>query len=263
MDDWRSYDGVAAVYARIHGPRMAEPGRDLLALAGVGADTTVLDVGTGTGAVGRAAAELGATAVGVDPSIGMLRAGRVAGAATPVAAAEAIDLPFRDGTFEVVAAGFVLAHFLRPETALYDMVRVTRPGGRVALSAWADGVDAFGQTWLELIHEVVPKELLEPSVAKAVPHRDRFRRRDAIEQVLHDAGLAHVRTEPALYEWRYARDDYVDGLQTWATARFARGMLGEAGWSAFMERARAVFAERFPDPLHDRRDVILAVGTKP
>ncbi len=30
-----------------------------------------------------------------------------------------------------------------------------------------------------------------------------------------------------------------------------------------MQRARSTFASRFPDPLHDRRDVILAVGTKP
>ena len=31
---------------------------------------------------------------------------------------------------------------------------------------------------------------------------------------------------------------------------------------AFLERARTTFAERFPDPLHDTRDVMLAIGTK-
>jgi hypothetical protein len=48
----------------------------------------------------------------------------------------------------------------------------------------------------------------------------------------------------------------------WATGRFVRQMLGENDWAAFMERVRATFAERFPDPLHDRRDVLLAIGTK-
>jgi SAM-dependent methyltransferase len=181
----------------------------------------------------------------------------------PVALAEAIDLPFRDATFDVVTAGFVLAHFARPETAVFDLIRVLRGGGRIALSAWSDGPDAYTEAWRELIFEVVPRELLEPSIERAIPTHDRFRRREPIELLLHDAGLAHVRTEPVAYEWRYGRDEFVDGLQTWAVARFAREMLGEPGWAGFMERAHARFAERFPDPLHDRRDVLLAVGTKP
>ena len=40
------------------------------------------------------------------------------------------------------------------------------------------------------------------------------------------------------------------------------GVLGESGWQAFMERARTTFAEQFPDPLNDFREVILAVGTR-
>jgi hypothetical protein len=42
-----------------------------------------------------------------------------------------------------------------------------------------------------------------------------------------------------------------------------RSMLGDAGWTAFRERARVTFAERFSDPLNDFRDVNLAVATKP
>lgn len=259
MNDWRSYDEVAEIYARVHAPRLAEPARDLVTLAGVGPGMTVLDVGTGTGAVAMAANGAGAVVTGVDPSVRMLQH---ADGGARMAAAEAIDLPFRDGQFDVVTGGFVLTHFTRPETALFDMIRVTKPGGCVAVSTWADGVDAFGQAWLDLIHLVVPKEMLEPSIAAAVPNRERFRRRATVEQVLHDAGLDRVRTEPAVYEWRYGRDEYVEGLQTWATARFARGMLGEAAWSSFMDRAHTSFAERFPDPLHDRREVILAIGAK-
>ena len=39
-------------------------------------------------------------------------------------------------------------------------------------------------------------------------------------------------------------------------------MIGDAGWAAFRERARTTFADRFPDPLHDRRDVLLAAGER-
>jgi ubiquinone/menaquinone biosynthesis C-methylase UbiE len=262
MDDWRSYDDVARTYERVHAPRLAEPARDLLTLAGVHARQRVLDVGTGTGVAAEVARSLGADAVGVDASLEMLRVGHAAHPELELAAAEAIDLPFPNGSFDVVTGTFVLAHFARVDTALFDIVRVTRSGGTVAFTSWADGRDAFGDAWLELVTDVVPRELLEPSVARAIPNHDRFTSRVALEEALHDAGLRHVRSEPASYEWRYSLDDYLDGLEVWAVGRFAKEMLGPEAWSAFRGRARAVFAERFPDPLHDRRDVLLAIGVK-
>jgi ubiquinone/menaquinone biosynthesis C-methylase UbiE len=262
MNDWRSYDRTAETYERVHAPRFAEPARDLVTLAGVTTDTRVLDVGTGTGVAAAVAVELGATAVGVDRSTGMLREARLAHAGIPFLAAEAIDLPFATGAFDAVLGAFVLAHFANVQTALFELMRVTRPGGVVAFTTWTDGRDAFTDTWRELVSTVVPNDMLEPTLAKAIPNHDRFTRRAAIEETLIDAGLRHVRTEPAKYEWHYGRDEYLDGLTVWATGRFVREMLGEDAWKAFLERARATFAERFPDPLHDTRDVMLAIGTK-
>jgi hypothetical protein len=141
-------------------------------------------------------------------------------------------------------------------------MRVTRPGGVIGFTTWTDGRDAFTDTWLELVSSVVPDDLLAPTLDKAIPNHDRFTRRAAVEEVLLDAGLRHVRTEPKQYEWRYTRDEFVDGLTVWATGRFVREMLGEDDWASFLDRVRATFAERFPDPLHDRRDILLAIGTK-
>ncbi|MBI3648982.1 MAG: methyltransferase domain-containing protein, partial [Actinobacteria bacterium] len=239
--------------------------RDLLALAEPPAGGRALDVGAGTGVTAAAASEtMGpeALVVGVDPSIGMLRtgAGRRPG---PRAAAQAIDLPFRDATFDLVTATFVLAHFTRYQTALFDMVRVLRPEGRLALSTWADGRDELTATWEELIETVVPREVLRSAVDRAAPWHDRFKHRAAIEEALLDAGLHHVRTEPAQYRFRYTIDEYLDGLSTFAAGRFVSEMLGRDGWGSFRERAKRVFAERFSDPLNDFRDVILAVASKP
>jgi ubiquinone/menaquinone biosynthesis C-methylase UbiE len=263
MDDWRSYDLVAETYARVHAPRLIDPARDLVALVGVREGQLVLDVGAGTGVAFRPILEAGARPVGADGSIGMLNVARREYPEVSVVAAEAIDLPFRAHTFNAVVGNFVLAHFAKVDTALFDLTRVSRSGGTIGFSAWEDGLDTFTETWLELVTSVVPREMLEPSVGRAIPNRDRFRRRSALEQVLRDGGLSHVRSERMRYEWTYALNDFVDGLSTWATGRFVRSMLGEAGWASFMDRARTVFAERFPDPLHDVREVLLVVGTKP
>jgi ubiquinone/menaquinone biosynthesis C-methylase UbiE len=263
VNDWRSYDFVAETYARVHAPRLSAPARDLVALAKVAAGNHVLDVGTGTGVAAEAAAEAGGRVAGIDESIGMLRVGGTDRDGVRVAAAEAIDLPFRDGTFDVLLANFVVAHFTKYQTALYDMVRVLRPGGRMALSAWADGEDDLSRTWLEIVEQAVPREIIRPALAERLPWRDRFRDREALQEAMMDAGLRHVRSEVHRYHFQYTLDEYVDGLGTWAVGRFVRSMLGEPAYASLVERARAVFAERFADPVNDFREVVLAVGTKP
>jgi ubiquinone/menaquinone biosynthesis C-methylase UbiE len=266
VNDWRSYDDVAETYERVGAPRLAQVSPDLVGLAAPPVGGRALDVGTGTGVTAAAVAEAmgpGSRVVGVDASIGMLRTGAIARPG-PRAAAEAIDLPFRDGTFDLVTASFVLHHFAKVVTSLFDMVRVLRPAGRLALTTWADGKDELTSTWDDLIEEIVPHEILAPTMDQVVPGRDRFRTRGPVEEVLTDAGLHHVRTEPAQYRFTYTIDEYVDSVAIGAAGRFAKDMLGEDDlWRSFVARAKATFAERFADPLNDFRDVILAVATKP
>ena len=263
MQDWRSYDDVAELYERIHAPRFAEPARDLVEVAGIEAGSRILDVGTGTGVAAAAARDAGARVIGIDGSVGMLREGRRARPDLPFAAAEVIDLPFRDGTFDAVTANFVLAHFTKYQTALFDLLRVVRPGGRVALSTWADGQDDLSRTWTELVEGVVPRPILQPALGEALPWRERFRDREAVQEALMDAGLRTVRTEVRRYHFRYDLDEYVEGLTTFATGRFVRSMLGPVPFEAFLERAKATFRDRFADPVNDFREVVLASGTKP
>jgi ubiquinone/menaquinone biosynthesis C-methylase UbiE len=265
MDDWRSYDAVAETYERVHAPRFAEPARGLVELVGLLPGERVLDVGTGTGVVAQAATDAlqgQGSVVGADPSEGMLAVARKVRPDLTVIGAEAIDLPFPDGTFDVVLGGFVLAHFTKYDTALFDLSRVLKIGGRLGLTAWADGPDALQQAWMEHVTQVVPEPMLASAYSDAAPWHKRFRDRAAIEEALIDAGFRHVRTETVRYRWTYTQEEYLDGLEVWATGRFVRGMLGDRGWEPFRERVRADFRERFPDPLNDFRDVTLAVATK-
>ncbi|HKZ75942.1 MAG TPA: class I SAM-dependent methyltransferase [Actinomycetota bacterium] len=267
MDDWRSYDGIAEAYERIHAPRMAQPARDLVAMARPSAGGRVLDVGTGTGvAVSEATKAVGpgGLAVGVDVSLGMLEEASRARPGVRLAAASAIDLPFRDGTFDVVTASFVVSHFTKYQTALFDMIRVLKPGGRLGMSSWADNnTDDLQKTWFGLVEAAVGQLLLRDIHAQAVPWGERFADRAALEEALMDAGLRQIRTERREYRFTYTLDEYVEGLGTWSTGRFLRSMLGPAGWEAFRSRAHEVFQERFSDPVNDFRDVWLALGQKP
>jgi ubiquinone/menaquinone biosynthesis C-methylase UbiE len=266
MDDWRSYDGVAEIYDRVHAPRLVEPARDLVAFVAPPAGGKVLDVGTGTGVTAEVAAQAlgdGGVVVGVDPSFGMLRVGAKARPDLQLAAADAIDLPFRDGAFDVVTASFVVSHFTKYETALYDMIRVLRLGGRLALSSWADGNrDELQKTWVELVESVIGEVMLADVHRRAVPWSERFADREATEETLMGAGLRHVRVERRQYHFRYSLEEYVEGLETWSTGRFVRSMLGPSSWEQFRLRARQLFGERFADPVNDFRDVWLAIATK-
>jgi ubiquinone/menaquinone biosynthesis C-methylase UbiE len=263
MDDWRSYDGVAETYQRVHAPRFADAARDLVGALRIEEGQRVLDIGSGTGAAADEIARTGAKVVGADRSLSMLSVAHRERPPLSFVAADVLDLPFRDRTFDVVAGNFVFAHFAKVETALFELTRVLSRGGRIGFTTWSNGKDAFQDTWIELIETVIPRDMLAPAYAGAAPGHDRFKQPQAVEDALRRAGFRHVRTERKRYQWSYPRDDLVEGLGTWAVGRFARNMLGEASWASFLERARTTFADRFPDPLNDFRDVIVAVGTLP
>jgi SAM-dependent methyltransferase len=96
----------------------------------------VLDLGAGTGAAGRAALAAGAgQVVAADLAAGMLRA---AGAGLHPVAGDARALPFRAGSFDLVAAAFCLNHLPDPAAALAEVRRV---GGALAASTFAPGWD--------------------------------------------------------------------------------------------------------------------------
>jgi ubiquinone/menaquinone biosynthesis C-methylase UbiE len=263
--DWRSYDEVAGVYDRVRTEFHALPAADLVGLVAPPAGGRVLDVGTGTGAAALAASEAVGSegfVVGIDPSMDMLRRARDRGVERLVAG-KALDLPFADASFDAITASFVIFLFTRYETALFDMVRALRPGGRMGVTTWGGTEDEFRRTWREVAESFVGKDLLKDAIHRVSPWEERFSDPRRLLETLREAGLRRVDVQRRDYRFTWSVDDYLAGRETSAAGRFLHDMLGESSWERFRQRVGEEFRSRFTDPIGDTSDVILAVGTKP
>lgn len=104
--------------------------------AGVGDGTTLLDLGCGDGAFCAFAARRGAVVHGIDvePDAVALALEAVPGGDFRLGLME--DLPWADASFDVVTAFDSLQYALDSEVALIEAARVSRAGGRIAVSKW-------------------------------------------------------------------------------------------------------------------------------
>ncbi len=93
----------------------------------------VLDLAAGTGVSTEELARSGATAIGVDISLGMLAAGRRVRPDVALVAGDALALPFADATLDAVTISFGLRNVVDIDAALRELARVTRPGGRLVV----------------------------------------------------------------------------------------------------------------------------------
>jgi SAM-dependent methyltransferase len=138
----------AAVY------RWQYPQVDLIATAaGAMADLAdralLVDVGCGPGHYLRRlrASRPGLRLVGVDVSLGMLRA--VENARVGLVAGSADALPLRSATADAALAMHVLYHLPEPQVGLTELRRLLRPGGRLVVSTNDDAVDVLWQLFAD------------------------------------------------------------------------------------------------------------------
>ena len=141
---WQLDRSAPEAYEAYLVPAVMEPwAARLVDRAGVAEGDRVLDVACGTGVVSRhAAARVGdeGAVTGLDRNEGMLEVAASAAAGTRPDVewrrGDATDLPFADGSFDVVCCQQALQFLEDPPAALAEMRRVLAPGGRVALSVW-------------------------------------------------------------------------------------------------------------------------------
>jgi SAM-dependent methyltransferase len=151
LSAWRDTAGLSDAEARQQAARLELRARaedesaareEYLGLLGLSQGERVLDVGCGSGVVTRAIAQRvgpGGTVVGIDSSPALVALAREyadaaqRGTRIEWRVGDCRALPFADASFDAVIAATVLAHVPGAEAAVAEMVRVTRPGGRVAV----------------------------------------------------------------------------------------------------------------------------------
>lgn len=157
-----AWDAIAAGYDRFVAPQEVDLANEALGLVGVKAGDRFLDVAAGTGGLSLPAARLGAHVVATDWSPAMIERfrDRVREEGLSDAEGRVMDchvLGFEDDGFDVTGSQFGVMLVPDQPIALREMVRVTRPGGRVLVIAYGPPVELeFLQFTVGALQAVVP-----------------------------------------------------------------------------------------------------------
>jgi ubiquinone/menaquinone biosynthesis C-methylase UbiE len=124
---------------------MRESGEALVAKLGITKGLKVLDLGCGDGTTAVPEAELGADVLGVDIASNLVEAGNIRAKEAGLSnlkfqegdATNLVDL--KDQSFDLVVSIFGAMFAPKPFDVAKEMVRVTRPGGRIVMGNWIPG----------------------------------------------------------------------------------------------------------------------------
>jgi ubiquinone/menaquinone biosynthesis C-methylase UbiE len=234
--------------------------------------SVVLDVATGPGEPALTIAELVGSegqVLGIDAVPEMVEAARreahrrkFHNASFAVALADV--LPFQANSFDAVVSRFGVMFFASPVRAVREMLRVLKPGGRMALAAWHLAErNPFHYT----VSRVMERYAKSPPPAADSPDAFRFAEPGKLRAVLSEAGAAEaserslqfsIRASISAEEFWTLRSEMSENLRT-KLAKIPREQIAEVK-QEMMEGLRAYSGDggmSFP------AEVLIVTGAKP
>lgn len=181
-----------------HFAQYLEPGaREFFARLDIAVGTRLLDVACGAGQIAIPAARAGIKVTGVDIAANLIEQARQRARNEDLNIqfdeGDAEQLPYEDGSFDVVLSLIGAMFAPRPERVAAELVRVCRSGGRIIMANWTPG-SLVGQMF-KIIGKYVPPSPLMPS---PLQWGDEATVRDR----LHD-GVKDLRTTRHRYPIKY------------------------------------------------------------
>lgn len=257
--DWLGVDegwGRAAVdFATLSEPANCREYVALHHLLDVRSSDRLLDVACGAGLAVELAGLRGASCAGIDASPRLLAVARDRSPAADLRVGDMHDLPWPEASFDVVTS--FRGIWGTTPTALQEVVRVLRPGGRVGLTVWGH-VSASPGAWA-----LAPFALAAPAAVENQRAMVSLGRPGVGERVLAEHGLVDVRRHRLPFVWEFADPaGYARALLSTGPAFESVQAVGE---QAFVEAATRLASERVRAglPLRAAVDVVALTARAP
>lgn len=202
--------------------------------------TTMLDVACGTGNLAIPAAKAGATVTGVDIAPNLIDQAIERAAADGVDArfdvGDAEDLPYGDGSFDIVMTMFGAMFAPRPDVTAAELKRVCRSGGVIAMANWTPGAFTGQMFKLGAKHVPPPPGMTSPVL---------WGTEEAVRERLAD-GIANLQLTPRkiLFHYPFGPAEVVEQFRLFfgPTVK-AFASLDEAGQEALQADLIALWTE--------------------
>jgi ubiquinone/menaquinone biosynthesis C-methylase UbiE len=251
------YSQRAEAYDKLWSPVIRPAGERLISQLPLGTANSVIDVGTGAGALLPAIVRSAPNALilGVDRSEGMLHLARKKYSGC-LALMDVQKLALSANRFDVAIVAFVLFHLPTPERCLAEVNRVLKPGGTVGTITWsAERTPTAGVVWDEEL-EAAGAHVVE---LPATDNRECCDNEKKMTALFEETGFLATRVWSESIEYRWRPEDYFE-YQLRSYARLRLLSLDEGARGACLERIRKRLSGSDDQQYAYSGDVVMAIG---
>lgn len=171
--------------------------RFVLDVLAIPKNTTLLDVGCGSGHFVRMAADEGATITGIDASEPLLSLAAMRVPEGRFLTGEMEELPFADASFDLVSGFNSFQYAANVTNALTEARRVLKPGGKLIAMIWGNREDCEAATYLAAVSSLLPPP------PPGAPGPFALSENRLLEKTLQEVGLTMLSNTDVPAKWEY------------------------------------------------------------
>jgi len=258
---WKKWDDLTMSFLKPHGDAIIEHLKP-------GSSDSVLDIAAGTGEPGLTIAPMlsDGKVIQTDLSEGMLEVAKekaenrgINNLETQIA--DACELPFADNTFDAVSCRLGFMFFPDMQMAAAEMLRVLKPGGRLATTVWGVAEKNF---WVTCISKNIKKYIEMPTPPEGAPGMFRCASAGLVAGLFDKVGLRNILEEEIPGKINCSSAEEFWNFQTEIAAPFV-GALSTADDETVQKIKTGVvdnINERYPDQTSIDTSGILIYGEK-